>query len=306
MPLTPMLPTRPLRLKHVPIASIAYPTPQSHPPRLKHIPDASDTSPTPPTYSPCLQHFPYSSNASPSPQTCPKRLQLVLNTSSAHRTRLSVLLRSLRSLYKDKTEITEGMWLDRRFISPYFIMDVKTQEDVICAVVSQALVIIAENVDGKALAACILNKLRGQPQVAAIKAPGFGDNRKLILGGLTILTGGTVFTDELDIKLKQATPDPLRSTGSITITKENAINGEGSKDGIQVRCEQICALLADPSTSNFDETKLQERVIYTVDVPGVIGVSAYPTRIKGYTAKIVPALSPGLHGPLLTFTQKAS
>jgi chaperonin GroEL len=99
-------------------------------------------------------------------------------------------------------------------------------------------------VDGEALAACILNKLRGQLQVAAVKARGFGDNRKSILDDLAILTGGNVFTDELVIKPERDAVDLLGSTGSVTITKEDTIvlNGEGSKDAIQSRCEQIRAL----------------------------------------------------------------
>ncbi|KAI5981508.1 chaperonin GroL [Pisolithus marmoratus] len=175
---------------------------------------------------------------------------------------------------EDEIEITEGMRFDRGFISPYFITDVKSQkvefekplvllsekkisllQDILPSLEAAAqsrrpLVIIAEDVDGEALAACILNKLRGQLQVVAIKAPGFGDNRKSILGDLAILTGGTVFTDELDIKLEKATPDLLGSSGSITVTKEDTI----------ARCEQIRALLADPSTSEYDKTKLQERL----------------------------------------------
>ncbi|KAJ8521656.1 hypothetical protein ONZ45_g1681 [Pleurotus djamor] len=186
----------------------------------------------------------------------------------------------------DEIEITEGMRFDRGFISPYFITDVKTQkvefekplillsekkisllQDILptleaAAQARRPLVIIAEDIDGEALAACIVNKLRGQLQVAAVKAPGFGDNRKSILGDLAILTGGTVFTDELDIKLERATPDMLGSTGSITITKDDTIvlNGEGSKDNIQARCEQIRALISDASTSDYDRTKLQERL----------------------------------------------
>jgi chaperonin GroEL len=148
-------------------------------------------------------------------------------------------------------EITEGMRFDHGFISPHFIKDVKSQKVQFekpfillsekisllhCEAVAKArrpLVIIKEDVDGEALAACILNKLCGQLQVAALAAPGFGDNRKLILGDLAILTRGTVFTDVLDIKLKRATTNLLRST-SITITKEDTIvlNGEGSKDSI--------------------------------------------------------------------------
>ncbi|KAG1804869.1 heat shock protein 60, mitochondrial precursor [Suillus plorans] len=187
---------------------------------------------------------------------------------------------------EDEIEVTEGMCFDRGYISPYFITDVKTQkvdfekpfillsekkisslQDILPSLETAAsalrpLVIIAEDLDDEALAACILNKLRGQLQVVAVKAPGFGDNRKSILGDLAILTGGTVFTDELDIKLEHATADLLGSTGSITITKEDTIvlNGAGSKDAISARCEQIRALLNDPTTSEFDKTKLQERL----------------------------------------------
>ena len=187
---------------------------------------------------------------------------------------------------EDELEITEGMRFDRGFTSPYFITDTKAQkiefekplillsekkisavQDIIPALeastqLRQPLVIIAEDIDGEALAVCILNKLRGQLQVAAVKAPGFGDNRKSILGDIGILTNATVFTDELDIKLEKATADMLGSTGSITITKEDTIilNGEGSKDAISQRCEQIRGVMADPSTSEYEKEKLQERL----------------------------------------------
>ena len=123
------------------------------------------------------------------------------------------------------------MRFNRGYNSPYFVTDVKSQK----VEAGAPLLIIAEDVDGEALVACILNKLRGQLQVCAIKAPGFGNNRKSILGDLAILTGGTVFTDELDIKLELATPDLFGSTGSVTVTKEDTIflNGEGVKDAIQ-------------------------------------------------------------------------
>jgi chaperonin GroEL len=166
---------------------------------------------------------------------------------------------------EDELEITEGMKFDRGYISGYFITDTKTGkceyekpyvlisekkisalQDILPALEIAAqerrpLVIIAEDIDGEALAACILNKLCGQLQVCAVKAPGFGDNRKSILGDIAILTGGTVFTDELDLKLEKVTPDLLGTTGSITITKEDTIllNGEGSKEAIAARCEQI-------------------------------------------------------------------
>ncbi|KAJ9653366.1 chaperonin [Neophaeococcomyces mojaviensis] len=186
----------------------------------------------------------------------------------------------------DELEVTEGMRFDRGFTSPYFITDTKSQkiefekplillsekkisavQDIIPALeastqLRRPLVIIAEDIDGEALAVCILNKLRGQLQVAAVKAPGFGDNRKSILGDIGILTNATVFTDELDIKLEKATPDMLGSTGSITITKEDTIilNGEGSKDSIAQRCEQIRGVMADPTTSEYEKEKLQERL----------------------------------------------
>ncbi|CAF9927616.1 MAG: chaperonin [Heterodermia speciosa] len=187
---------------------------------------------------------------------------------------------------EDELEVTEGMRFDRGFTSAYFITDTKSQkvefekplvllsekkisavQDIIPALEASTqqrrpLVIIAEDLEGEALAVCILNKLRGQLQVAAVKAPGFGDNRKSILGDLGILTNGTVFTDELDIKLDKATPEMLGSTGSITITKEDTVilNGEGSKDSINQRCEQIRGVMSDPSTSDYEKEKLQERL----------------------------------------------
>jgi chaperonin GroEL len=187
---------------------------------------------------------------------------------------------------EDELDVTEGMRFDRGFVSPYFITDTKSQkvefekplillsekkisavQDIIPALeastqLRRPLVIIAEDIDGEALAVCILNKLRGQLQVAAVKAPGFGDNRKSILGDLGVLTNATVFTDELDIKLEKATPDMFGTTGSITITKEDTIilNGEGSKDAISQRCEQIRGVMNDPTTSDYEKEKLQERL----------------------------------------------
>lgn len=187
---------------------------------------------------------------------------------------------------EDEIEITEGMRFDRGYISPYFITDVKTQkaeferplvllsekkisalQDIlpsleVAAQTRRPLLIIAEDVDGEALAACVLNKLRGQLQVCAVKAPGFGDNRKSILGDLAILTGGQVFSDDFDVKLDRASPNMLGTTGSVTITKEDTIflNGDGDKNAITARCEQIRAAIADSGTSEYDRTKLQERL----------------------------------------------
>lgn len=187
---------------------------------------------------------------------------------------------------EDELEVTEGMKFDRGFTSPYFMTDAKAQkvefekplillsekkisavQDIIPALeasttMRRPLVIIAEDIDGEALAVCILNKLRGQLQVVAVKAPGFGDNRKSILGDIGILTNATVFTDELDLKLEKLTPDQLGSTGSITITKEDTVilNGEGTKDAIAQRCEQIRGVMADAGTSEYEKEKLQERL----------------------------------------------
>ncbi|CAN3353313.1 heat shock protein 60, mitochondrial [Diutina catenulata] len=187
---------------------------------------------------------------------------------------------------EDELEVTEGMRFDRGYISPYFITDTKSGkveyenpllllsekkisslQDILPSLEisnqsRRPLVIIAEDIDGEALAACILNKLRGQVQVCAVKAPGFGDNRKNILGDIAILSGGTVFTEELDLKPENVTVDLLGSCGSITVTKEDSVilNGEGSKENIQSRCEQIRASVGDSATSEYEREKLQERL----------------------------------------------
>lgn len=187
---------------------------------------------------------------------------------------------------EDELEVTEGMRFDRGYISPYFVTDTKSGkvefenpllllsekkissiQDILPSLeisnkMRRPLLVIAEDIDGEALAACILNKLRGQVQVAAVKAPGFGDNRKSILGDIAILTGGTVFTEELEIKPENATPELFGTSGSVTITKEDTIilNGEGDKENIVQRCEQIRALINDPTTSEYEREKLQERL----------------------------------------------
>lgn len=187
---------------------------------------------------------------------------------------------------EDELDITEGMRFDRGYTSPYFITDTKTQKveferplillaeqkishlnDILPAMEAAAtqrrpLLVIAEDVDGEALAACVLNKLRGQLQVACIKAPGFGDNRKSILGDIGVLTQSVVFNDDLDLKLDKATPDLLGTTGSVTVTKDDTIilNGAGSKDAINQRCEQIRSVMAEPGTSEYEKEKLQERL----------------------------------------------
>ncbi|KAG7798449.1 hypothetical protein KL944_004591 [Ogataea haglerorum] len=187
---------------------------------------------------------------------------------------------------EDELEVTEGMRFDRGYISPYFITEAKSGkvefenpllllsekklssiQDILPSLeisnkMRRPLLIIAEDVDGEALAACILNKLRGQVQVACVKAPGFGDNRKNILGDIAILSGGTVFTEELDIKPENATPELLGQCGSVTVTKEDTVilNGAGEKDNILQRCEQIKGAIEDASTSDYEKEKLHERL----------------------------------------------
>ncbi|RKP28704.1 GroEL apical domain-like protein, partial [Metschnikowia bicuspidata] len=180
----------------------------------------------------------------------------------------------------------EGMKFDRGYISPYFITDTKSGkveftnplililekkisslQDILPSLElsnqhRRPLLILAEDIEGEALAACILNKLRGQVQVCAVKAPGFGDNRKNTLGDIVILSGGTVFTEELDLKPENATFDQLGGAGSITITKEDAVilNGAGFKSNIQERCVQIRQSVEDAATSEYEREKLQERL----------------------------------------------
>ncbi|WLF79172.1 chaperonin [Lodderomyces elongisporus] len=187
---------------------------------------------------------------------------------------------------EDELEVTEGMKFDRGYISPYFITNTKTAkvdfenplimlsekkisniQDILPSLelsnqTRRPLLIVAEDIDGEALAACILNKLRGQVQVCAVKAPGFGDNRKNILGDIAILTGGTVFTEELDIKPSEATLEHLGSAGAVTVTKEDTVvlNGEGSKENLEQRCEQIRTVIDDAATTEYEKEKLQERL----------------------------------------------
>jgi chaperonin GroEL len=186
----------------------------------------------------------------------------------------------------DELTVTEGMKLDRGFISPYFINETKKQEvhfenayvlisekkitmlaDILPSLELVArerrpLLIVAEDVDGEALAALILNKLRGQIAVCAVKAPGFGDNRKAVLEDLAVLTGGRVFCDETGVKLER--PDAAAHFGvvkSVTVTKDDAVllNGQGAAASVHERCELIRRQIAD-TTSEYEKEKLQERL----------------------------------------------
>src|SRR5215217_7151011 len=182
-------------------------------------------------------------------------------------------------------EVVEGMQFDRGYISPYFItnadkMRVDMQDPYILiyekklagmqellplleAVVqtSKPLVIVAEDVEGEALATLVVNKLRGGLKVAAVKAPGFGDRRKATLEDIAILTGGQLISADLGIKLENVTIDMLGRAKKVTIEKESTtiVNGAGKKAGIEARIAQIKAQIEE-TTSDYDREKLQERL----------------------------------------------
>jgi chaperonin GroEL len=182
-------------------------------------------------------------------------------------------------------DIVEGMQFDRGYLSPYFVTNadkmITEMEDayillfekklsslqallpVLEQVVQSArpLVIVAEDVEGEALATLVVNKLRGGLKVAAVKAPGFGDRRKAMLEDMAILTGGQVISEDLGIKLENVTLDMLGRARRVRIDKENTtiVDGAGSKDDITARCNQI-RRQTEETTSDYDREKLQERL----------------------------------------------
>jgi chaperonin GroEL len=182
-------------------------------------------------------------------------------------------------------EVVEGMQFDRGYLSPYFVtnadkMTVELENPFILLhekklsglqallpVLEQVvqstrpLVIVAEDVEGEALATLVVNKLRGGLKVAAVKAPGFGDRRKAMLEDMAILTGGQVISEDLGIKLENVTIDMLGTAKKVVITKENTtiVDGVGSKDDITARCSQIRQQIEE-TTSDYDREKLQERL----------------------------------------------
>ena len=182
-------------------------------------------------------------------------------------------------------DVVEGMQFDRGYLSPYFITNadkmiaeldspyillhekklsgLQALLPVLEAVVqsSRPLLIIAEDVEGEALATLVVNKLRGGLKVAAVKAPGFGDRRKAMLEDIAILTGGQVISEDLGIKLENVTIDMLGTAKKVQITKENTtiVDGAGAKEDIQARTAQIRAQIEE-TTSDYDREKLQERL----------------------------------------------
>ncbi|QJE74648.1 chaperonin GroEL [Aerophototrophica crusticola] len=182
-------------------------------------------------------------------------------------------------------DVVEGMQFDRGYLSPYFVTNadkmvadlenpfillfekklsgLQAMLPVLEAVVqsSRPLVIVAEDVEGEALATLVVNKLRGGLKVAAVKAPGFGDRRKAMLEDMAILTGGQVISEDLGIKLENVTLEMLGRAKKVVINKDNTtiVDGEGSKEDIQARIAQIKAQIEE-TTSDYDREKLQERL----------------------------------------------
>jgi len=201
-------------------------------------------------------------------------------------------------------EVVEGMQFDRGYISPYFVTDTEKMECVMdspyillhdkkisnlkdilpvleaTAQSGRPLLIIAEDVDQDALAALVVNRLRGSLKVCAVKAPGFGDRRKEMLEDIAILTGGTVISEEKGMKLDQATIQDLGHANSVTVNKENTtiVNRDGDKERIAARVAQIKAQIAQ-TTSDYDREKLQERLAKLAGGVAVLHVGA-PSEVE--------------------------
>ncbi|WP_299410648.1 chaperonin GroEL [uncultured Roseobacter sp.] len=216
-----------------------------------------------------------------------------------------------------ETEVVEGMQFDRGYLSPYFITDTAkmtaTLEDCVILLhekkltslapmvplleaVMQAnkqLLVMAEDIDGEALATLVVNKLRGGLKVAGVKAPGFGDRRKAMLEDLAVLTGGQVISEEMGIKLENVTMDMLGDAKKITITKETTtvIDGAGDKEAIASRVTQIRAQIEE-TTSDYDKEKLQERLAKLAGGVAVIKVGgATEIEVKERKDRVDDALN---------------
>lgn len=217
-----------------------------------------------------------------------------------------------------ETEYVEGMQFDRGYISPYFITSPDTMEAVVeepylliydkkisaaqdivpileklIQIGKRELVIIAEDVDGEALATLVLNKLRGMLNVLAIKAPGFGDRRKAMLRDIAILTGGTVISEETGRKLEGVTLQDLGRAGKVVSTKDDTtvVDGAGDEAAIKGRIEEIRKEI-DMSTSDYDREKLQERLAKLSGGVAVIRVgAATETELKEKKHRVEDALS---------------
>jgi chaperonin GroEL len=196
-------------------------------------------------------------------------------------------------------DVVEGMQFDRGYLSPYFVTDadkmiadlenpyillfdkkISNLQEILpilepVAQSSRPLLIIAEDVDGQALATLVVNKLRGGLKIAAVKAPGFGDRRKAMLEDIAILTGGTVISEERGFSLENATLDLLGTAETVTIDKDNTtiVNGNGDGEAIKARVNQIKAQI-ETTTSDYDKEKLQERLAKLAGGVAVLYVGA--------------------------------
>lgn len=213
-------------------------------------------------------------------------------------------------------EVVEGMQFDRGYLSPYFVSDPERMEVVLenpvilihekkvasmkdllplleqVAKLSRPLLIVAEDVEGEALATLVVNKLRGTLQAAAVKAPGFGDRRKAMLEDIAVLTNGKAITEDLGLKLENIRIEDLGKAKKITIDKDNTtiIEGEGTKDAIGGRVKQIRAQIEETS-SDYDREKLQERLAKLVGGVAVIKVgAATETEMKEKKARVEDAM----------------
>jgi chaperonin GroEL len=213
-------------------------------------------------------------------------------------------------------ETVDGMQFDRGYLSPYFITDPDRMEAVLedvmilihdkkissmkdllpvlekVAQMGKPLLIIAEDVEGEALATLVVNKLRGTLKIAAVKAPGFGDRRKAMLQDISVLTGGQVISEEVGFKLENAVLSDLGRAKRIVIDKDNTtiVDGAGSDDSIQGRIKEIRASI-DKSTSDYDREKLQERLAKLAGGVAVINVgAATETEMKEKKARVEDAL----------------
>ena len=217
-----------------------------------------------------------------------------------------------------ETEYVEGMQFDRGYLSPYFITDSESMEadieepyvlihdkkisaaqdivpilEKLVQIGKRELVIIAEDIDGEALATLVLNKLRGMLNVLAIKAPGFGDRRKAMLQDIAILTGGTVITEEMGRKLESVTVEDLGKAEKVVSTKDDTtiVGGKGEVKNIKGRIEQIRVEI-DKSTSDYDREKLQERLAKLSGGVAIIRVgAATETELKEKKHRVEDALS---------------
>ncbi|MEQ9001120.1 MAG: chaperonin GroEL [Coleofasciculus sp. B1-GNL1-01] len=213
-------------------------------------------------------------------------------------------------------EITEGMRFDKGYISPYFATDMERMEAILeepfilitdkkitlvqdlvpvleqVARASRPLLILAEDIEKEALATLVVNRLRGVLNVAAVKAPGFGDRRKAMLEDIAVLTGGQLITEDAGLKLENTKLDMLGKARRITITKDNTtIVAEGNEEGVKARCEQIRRQIEE-SDSSYDQEKLQERLAKLSGGVAVVKVgAATETEMKDRKLRLEDAIN---------------